>query len=126
MPTSFHEYRVATDSEVELDVVIGDGQPGGSTVYIGEKLLKHTSPTDPNEVVDEEINIRDLAVGRGAEILDRSLVISTDVLDLRDKDQAVVTVTLRGGSPSEETITHRKKDDPFDVVNFITIVHFVA
>lgn len=117
MPSRFEKYTVRDDRTVVLDVLIGEAQPGGTTVFLGTDQIAHTEPGG-------KMSVEGLDVGKGVILRGKLLVISTDVLDLRETDKASVTVVLRE-DPVETEVTQRKEGTPFKTVNFLTVIEFI-
>jgi|GEM_PF-4889047 len=118
MPSRFEKYTVTDDSSIVLDVLIGEAQPGGTTVFLGTNEIAHTEPGKSG------MNVKGLDLGKGANLRGKLLAISTDVLDLRETDKASVTIVLHDG-PVETNVTQSKDGSPFTSVNFLTVIEFI-
>ena len=114
MPTATRTYSAADDQTVTVDVLIGDGQSGGSAVYLGADMLTGGPPVDA------------LVVGTGRDIRGRFLTVSTTVVDIRpEHDNTSVTVTMKGGDPAELHVHQAAVTAPGGSVNYLTVVKFV-
>ncbi len=114
MPTVTATYPVVDGSLVSVDVFIGDGQTGGSAVFLGEEEVASGA-----EVVDQ-------ALRDGAEIRGMVLVVSTTVVDIRpEHDHTSVRVILHGGLPDEFPIVQSATVRPGGAINYLTVVTFV-
>lgn len=116
MPTTMVSYPVADDSLVSLDVFVGEGQPGGSSVVLGQ---------DPLAAGDTEM--RDVRVGLGAELRGRKLVVVTATENRSPfTDRTSSTIDLRGG-PRPKSITQQQTSGKKgEVVTYVTVVSFIT
>lgn len=114
MPTTVVSYHIREHQHVRLDVLIGDGQAGGSAAYLGT-LCVHPGP-----------DISDLLLGTGDELIGVALVVSSTVVDVRpEHDRTSVQVVLRGGDPIRMPIEQSAEANRSGAVNYLTVVRFV-
>lgn len=114
MPTVTAKYPVKESERIMLDVIIGDGQAGGSAAFIGPEE-KAAGP-----------RIEGVNLGEGSDLRGKVLVVSSTVVDIRpEHDRTSVTVTLRGGYPDEFPIVQTATTTPSGAANYLTVVTFV-
>jgi hypothetical protein len=115
MPSTSVPYPVDDASEVSVDVLIGDGQIGGSSIFVGQQ---HVATGDQA--------MRGIRLGRGAELRGQVAVVSTTVVDVRPEHDRVSTlVELHGGFPDPMPVVQAATAKPSNTVNFLTVIRFV-
>lgn len=115
MPTTVVSYHIRERQHVRLDVLIGDGQAGGSAAYLGTECI-HPGP-----------EITDLLLGAGDELHGQVLVVSSTVVDVRpEHDRTSVQVVLRGGDPIRMPVEQWAEASRSGAVNYLTVVRFVS
>jgi hypothetical protein len=82
-------YKIRTTTQnIVVDVVIGDGQVGSYSVFLGRKLVKSNAPAD---------------LGKKSEVLGKRTIISVTVVDtLKQTNWTSMTVFINEGA--SETI----------------------
>lgn len=114
MPTTSVVYQVDPDP-VMVDVVIGDGQTGGSAVFLGE-----------DRVAQGGREMRGINLGPGDRLRGAVMVVSTTVVDIRpEHDRASTLVRLHGGFPDPMPVVQTATARPGGAVNFLTVIRFV-
>lgn len=107
------QYPVRDDEAVSVRVTIGEGQAGGSAVFLGRDLIGS----------GHEVNVR---VGQGVDLRGQTLVISSTVVDVRPETNRVSTLTeLFGGIPTPQPIGQADVVGNGGAADFLTIVQFV-
>ena len=115
MPTVVAKYPVQNGQPVLLDVLIGDLQPGGSSVFVGE-----------HNVITQEGDIVDHMLGNGEDLRGKALVVSTVVLDRNPSTDLTSTVVLLdGGTHPHTDIPQSDNPGPNGTSSFLTVVRFV-
>ncbi|HSL70514.1 MAG TPA: hypothetical protein VK864_09745 [Longimicrobiales bacterium] len=115
MPTIVTEYPVKDGEPVQLDVLIGDLQPGGTSVFV-----------DENNLGRHDNDIADLPLGTGDQLRGKALRVSTVVKDKNPNTNFVSTVViLDGGSHPHLEIPQSENVVPGGTANFLTVVRFV-
>jgi hypothetical protein len=116
MPTVTQDYFVRLHEIVTLDATIGDGQGGGHSVFLGENLIAQGA-----------MELRDVAVGMGSDIVNKVLVVSSTAVDVQTAhDRVSVEVVLRGGIPGVLPIAQTTDVDPGGNETFLTVITFVS
>ena len=113
MPTKTVVYPTVGDQEVTVEVKVLYAQYGATSVYAGKEKL----------VSDREGDFS-VVVGRGDELQDKAVVVSTAVLDVMEPtDMTGTKVALTGG---EAPASCRQKEDADGAiaVNFMTVITF--
>lgn len=115
MPTVVTQYPVQDGQPVLIDVLIGDLQAGGTSIFLGTTEVK----TQTGDIVDFEI-------GRGEQLRGRTIVVSTVVLDRNPMtDFTSAVVVLDGGAHPHIDIPQSDNPGPGGKSGFITVVNFV-
>jgi hypothetical protein len=115
MPTLVIQYPVQNGQPVLVDVLIGDLQPGGTTIFL-----------DADEKHSQDGDIMDFAIGSGQELRGRTMVVSTVVLDRNPiTDFTSTVVSLDGGSHPHVDVPQSDNPGNGGTSGFITIVNFV-
>jgi hypothetical protein len=115
MPTTTATYAVVDTDQILVDVVVGDGQPGGSTVYLGQVQKGQGGDA-----------LRDVDVGSGSDVVGKKLIVTSEVTDRSpDTDNTSVQVAVRGGS-IPKTITQSQVATKNDIVSYVTVVSFTG
>jgi hypothetical protein len=114
MPTVLTEYRVEDGQPVLVDVLIGDFQPGGTSIFIAG-----------NNVLNQDGDIVDFAAGDGQSLRGKQMVINTIVFERSAvTDFTSTVVSLDGGTHTHVDIP-QSENPPEGVSNFLTVVRFV-
>ena len=115
MPTVVTQYPVQDGQPVLVDVLIGDLQAGGTSIFLDTTEMK----TQTGDIVDFEI-------GLGDHLRGRTMVVSTVVLDRNPMtDFTSAVVVLDGGAHPHLDIPQSDNPGPGGKSGFITVVHFV-
>ncbi|MGH7469225.1 MAG: hypothetical protein ACRENP_14815 [Longimicrobiales bacterium] len=115
MPTVAIQYRVQDGQPVLLDVLIGDSQPGGSSLFLGEAMR-----------LQQDGDIVDHALGTGEQLRGKALVVSTVVFDRNaNTDFGSTVVILDGGTHPHVDVPQSENMGPGGSASFITVVRFV-
>ncbi len=115
MPTLVTQYEVQDGQPVLVDVLIGDLQAGGTSIFLG---------TD--ELTTQTGDIVDFRIGRGETLRGRTMVISTVVLDRNPMTDFTSTVVmLDGGTHMHVEIPQSDNPGEGGRSGFITVVNFV-
>ena len=116
MPTVAQDYRVLPHETVTLDAMIGDGQGGGHSVFLGEELIAQGAS-----------ELRNVTVGVGSAIANKVLVVASTAVDVQSAhDNVSVEVVLRGGVPSVQPIEQTTMVEPGGNESFLTVITFVG
>ena len=115
MPTIVTRYQVNDGQPLLLDVLIGDLQPGGTTVFVGQQ-----------RVVTGEGDLVDVGLGPGERLRGQAMVISTVVVDRNPlTDFTSTVVSLDGGNHMHVDIPQSESVPTGGAASFLTVVHFV-
>ena len=115
MPTVVTQYPVRNGQPVLVDVLIGDMQAGGTSIFLGTTEAR----TQTGDIVDFEI-------GRGESLRGLTMVVSTVVLDRNPMTDFTSTVVmLDGGTNAHVEIPQSDNPGPDGRSGFITVVNFV-
>src|SRR5690349_18524215 len=115
MPTLVVQYPVQNGQPVLVDVLIGDLQPGGSSIFIGT-----------NNPCTQNGDIIDFNVGTGDALRGKAMVVSTVVLDRNPLTNFTSTVvSLDGGTHTHLDIPQSDNPPENGASSFITVVNFV-
>jgi hypothetical protein len=113
MPPVSTNYPVTDGQNVRLHVNIGDGQAGGSSVFLGPDMI-----TAGHEI--------DVDLGPGERLRGMLLVISSTVVDVQPATNRVSTfVDLTGGNPPSLPIAQADVVTDGGTADFLTVVRFV-
>jgi hypothetical protein len=119
MPTITGTYKVVDDRDVSLDIIVGDGQKGGSSV----SLIKAGS-ANPSKDIASGANIAKRNLGSGKQLRGAVLVVSTLVQDIRpETDWTSVTVGLSNGE-ADHSWPAAEKAKPGGTVSYIFVITF--
>lgn len=114
MPTSTATYDVEDDSEITADVLIGNKQPGGSTISLG---------TTPLLTGDE--TMENVEIGAGSAIRGKKMVVVSEVEDKNPAtDMTSVTVTVKGGQVPKQVIQQQSAANKNDILTYVTVITF--
>jgi hypothetical protein len=98
-------YQVG-EGQVKLTVTVGDAQIGSSVVKLDGKMLGSG-------------DIKNLIIGKGPAIIDKTLFVKSIVSDVNDKTNNVsIKYTLSGGLAPQQFVTKGVVDNDGDVVLF--------
>lgn len=115
MPTITTSYAVIDGKEVIVEVSIGDGQPGGSSLFIGAVLV-----TSGDERIDW------WSLGPGEALRGRTLTVSGMAQNERpETDHTSMVVRLSGGIAAQAFTQHYTAREKHQKVSFITQVTFL-
>ena len=112
MPTRVDDHPVLDGETVFLTVLVGYGQLGFTTAFVGE------------EKKAEGREVHRLPLGTAAELRGRVLVVSTTVVDVQEEhDKTSVAVVLGNGTERE----YPQAEDAHEsgVVNYLNVITFV-
>jgi hypothetical protein len=114
MPTSTATYDVEDDSQITADVLIGNKQPGGSTISLG------TTSLPPGGT-----SMRDVPIGVGSAIRGKKMVVVSEVEDKNPAtDMTSVTVIVKGGEAPKEVTQEQPAAKKNDIVTYVTVIAF--
>ena len=114
MPTTTATYTVADTDEITADVLIGDGQPGGSTVSLGTTQLKKGGDT-----------LTAVDVGTGRSIRGKKLIITSVVENKNPATNNTSTqVTIKGSTAPKEMEQKQAATSKGDIISYVTVVTF--
>lgn len=112
MPTTIATYAVEDNNQITFDVLIGDGQPGGSTISLGTREI--ASGTD---------ELTNVPIGLGSAVRGEKVIVVSEV---ENKNPATnntsVAVTLKGGANPKEVVQRQAAVNKGDVIAYVTIV----
>src|SRR5687768_2582039 len=115
MPSVIVQYAVQDGQPLLLDVLIGDAQPGGSSVFLDEVMIHQ-----------QEGDIIDKGLGTGDKLRNKTLVVSTVVFDRNaSTDWGSTVVILDGGTHNHVDIPQSENMGSGGSASFITVVQFV-
>ena len=115
MSTTFSKfYKVLREKDVAVEIFIGHGQVGDTTIYLGnEKIVE-------NKKGNFEHNL-----GRGENLNGKSLFCSTIVSDVRSEtNNTSVTYKIHGGVNPYEQIMQETVESQGDVVFYTATFTF--
>ncbi len=91
MPDVFGQYAVDDTSDVVVDVVVGEAQPGAIDVRLAQ-------PAGETSLAKGKDALRGVVLGAGSAVRGAALVVGVAVVDLRaETDRTSVTVDVKGG-----------------------------
>jgi hypothetical protein len=112
MPTSIATYPVEDNKQVTIDVLIGDQQPGGSTISLGT-----------TEIISGNDQLSDVSIGLGSAVRGQKIIVVSEV---ENKNPATnntsVAVTVKGGADSKELVQTQAAVNKGDIITYVTIV----
>lgn len=115
MPTSIATYAVEDNKQVTIDVLIGDQQPGGSTISLGT-----------TEVASGNDDLKNVPIGVGSAVRGQKVIVVSEV---ENKNPATnntsVAVTLKGGADPKEILQRQAAVNKGDVIAYVTIVSLI-
>src|SRR5438045_9778936 len=112
MPTSSATYAVADSDQITVDVLIGDEQPGGSTVSLGTTEIGSGGDT-----------LTGVRIGRGSDIRGSKIIVVSEVENKNSAtDRTSVDVTVNGGAASKEISQQQTAANKGAVVPYVTVV----
>jgi hypothetical protein len=109
--TTVEEDYVVGDGPVTLAIEIGDGQIGGSAVFL-------------NHVVIAKGNVELVHLGSGPAIAGQPLGVRTIVTDIREQtNRTDVTYTLSGGEDTLIVTLEQEVENDGDSISYIGVFH---
>lgn len=106
-------YQVVAGQPVRLDVVVGEGQPGGIAVAVEGKPLAHAP------------RIEALTLGKGEDLRGKRLIVTAIAIDKNpNSDLCSTTLKLSGGTMPRELFARVSADADQSVV-FTFLVSFL-
>lgn len=115
MPTQTTTYSVGDQDRIQVDVLIGDGQPGGSTVTLGTTQLASGGG-----------ELSNVAVGVGKDIRGKKLIVVSVAQNenpaTNNTSQQVVMHGSAGPKPITQTQVAGAKHEK---VTFVAVVTFI-
>jgi hypothetical protein len=108
------DYQVGNgEGSIMLSIVIGDGQIGGSKVFLDDTMIKKGV-------------VQHFPIGTPADLKNRPLSIRTNVVDVNPQtNQTSVTYILTGGDDGAEFTLIFEAPHDKDVVPYIAIFNLV-
>lgn len=108
-------YHVRKEDVLKLEIKIGHGQLGVTTIHLGDKVLaaaKEGSFTLP-------------IPGNGEELQRKTLICSTTIADIQPNiDETSITYSLTGGVKSFKQTLQESADDDDKVVPYVATFTF--
>ena len=114
MPTATATYAVNDNDQVVIDVLVGDAQPGGSTVLLGTTQLAMGGDALTN-----------VPIGKGSDIRGKKLVVATEVTDKSpDTDRTSTQITVKGGAAPKNISQSQLASKKGEIVSYVTVISF--
>lgn len=115
MPTVVTQYPVQDGQPVLVDVLIGDLQAGGTSIFIGN-----------DNPLTQDGDVTDFNAGTGESLRGKQMVISTVVLDRNPlTDFTSTVVSLDGGTHPHIDVPQSDNPGAGGTSSFLTVVRFV-
>ena len=114
MPTATATYAVSDNDQVVVDVLVGDAQPGGSTVFLGTVQL-----------ITGGVTLTNVPIGKGSDIRGKKLVVATEVTDKSpDTDRTSTQITVKGGAAPKTIGQAQVAAKKGEIVSYVTVISF--